>query len=145
MGPYIPSGSARTKYALVCVDGFSKYVIIQPIRDATAGHIADKLEKHVFSVFGAPSTIVTDNATSFRSNVIEDLCAKWKVNHSFLSPYHPQTNLSERVNRILKPIIRSYLNESNHNRWADNLHLFQLAINSAVHDSSGFSPYRILF
>ena len=109
MGPYSPSGTNRTKYVLVSVDGFSKFVHLQPLRDATADQIADKLERNVFSVFGPPAVIITDNASSFRSGVIDSLCNRWQTRHSLLSPYHPQTNLSERVNRVLKPILRSYL------------------------------------
>ncbi|CAL8129503.1 unnamed protein product [Orchesella dallaii] len=145
MGPYTPSSPNRFSYVLVAVDGFTKFVELHPLRDATAKSIANVLEKELFCRYGVPRIIVTDNATSFRSEIFGTLCKTWGIRHSFSSPYHPQTNLSERVNRVVKPMIRCYLDDSKHSKWSEKLSLFQLAINTSKHDSTGFAPATVLF
>lgn len=145
MGPFPPSQPNRFSYVLVAVDGFSKYVEILPLRDATSESIRRALDKEVFSRYGPPIEIVTDNATSFKSSTIKQLCAFWKTTHRFASIYHPQTNLSERVNRVLKPMIRMYVENQPHKKWADHLHQFRFAINTSTNESTKFSPYQIMF
>ncbi|CAL8087458.1 unnamed protein product [Orchesella dallaii] len=145
LGPYTPSTSNRYSYILVIVDGFSKYVELHPTKEATSQSIAKVLEREIFCRYGIPKVIVSDNATAFRSNLMEKLCKSWGVHHSFASAYHPQTNLAERVNRVIKPMIRKFLDGNTHNKWAENIPLFQLAINSSKHESTGYSPAQILF
>lgn len=145
LGPYTPSSSSRHCYTLVIVDGFSKYVQLHPLREATAATVTKILEKEVFCRFSSPHTIVSDNATIFHSATMKYICNKWGITHSFCSPYHPQTNLAERVNRVVKPMLRIYTEDQSHNKWAEQLPLLQLAINTATHDSTGFTPYQIMF
>ncbi len=141
LGPYTPSTSNRYSYTFVIVDGFTKYVQLHPLREATAATIGKILEKEVFCRFSSPHTIVSDNATIFRSTTMKAICSKWGITHSFCSRYHPQTNLAERVNRVVKPMLRIYLEDKPHNKWSEQLPLLQLAINTAKHDSTGLTPY----
>lgn len=53
--------------------------------------------------------------------------------------YSPQCNSTERVNRVIKAMIRQYVN-SDHCHWE-----LQFAINTAVQDSTGFSAAQLNF
>lgn len=145
MGPYITSHPNRYAYLLVAVDSFSKFVELHPLRESTSKCIGEVMEKQLFCRYGSPQRIVTDNATSFKCGLMEQLCKAWGVSHSFSSAYHPQTNLSERVNRVIKPMIRTYLDGKPHTKWPDQIPFLQLAINTSHHNSTGFSPAKILF
>jgi hypothetical protein len=90
-----------------------------------------------------PKSIVTDNASTFSNQIMSYLCKSWKIQHKFCSPYHPQSNLTERTNRTLKTMIRTFLDGHSHKNWAKFLPFLQLAINSSKHDSTGFSPGQI--
>jgi len=57
----------------------------------------------------------------------------------FITPYHAQSNLTERFIQALKRLIRSFVNDD-HRTWDLYLPEFQLALNSAPNASSGFSP-----
>jgi hypothetical protein len=90
-----------------------------------------------------PKVIVTDNAANLKSATINFLCKQWNVKHHFTTVYHPQSNMSERYNRNIKILIRSYVLNTAHNKWVKNLPMFQLALNTAVSESTGFTPAQL--
>lgn len=59
--------------------------------------------------------------------------------HTTVPPYHPQANPVERVNRVLKTMIVSYI-KKDHRAWDENLSEFRFAYNTAFHSSLGTSP-----
>lgn len=63
-------------------------------------------------------------------------------NSKLTTAYHPQTNMTERVNRTLKYMIAAYLDE-NHNKWDQYLSEFRFAINSAVQETIGMTPAEL--
>ncbi|OXA43156.1 Transposon Tf2-6 polyprotein [Folsomia candida] len=144
MGPYVKSHPGGYTHILVVIDGFSKWTEIFPLRNATAVAVGKVLEEQVFCHFGMPKTLVSDNGTSFTANIISYLCKQWQVQLKFTSPYHPQSNLTERENRTIKTMIRAYLDGQPHKNWPKYLPFFRFAINSSVQDSTGFSPAKIL-
>lgn len=56
--------------------------------------------------------------------------------------YHPQTNLTERINRTLKTMMASYVKD-HHRHWDQWLPEFRFAINSAWQESTGHTPAEI--
>lgn len=56
--------------------------------------------------------------------------------------YHPQTNMTECVNRTLKQMISAYVDD-NHKKWDQHLPELRFAINSAVQESIGMSPAEL--
>ena len=143
MGP-LPSTKYRKTQLLVVVDHFSKWVELFAIRDAKAPAICDLLEKEIFCRWGAPSSILSDNATNFRSRSFAKLCENWGIKQKFTASYHPQCNITERVNRNLRTMIASYI-QSKHNKWDEHLHELALALRTAVNDTTGFSPAYLNF
>ncbi len=67
------------------------------------------------------------------------LCESWGVVQKLATAYHPQTNLTERVNKVLKTMIASYVGK-HHQDWDKWLPEFRLAINTAVHETIGVTP-----
>jgi len=76
------------------------------------------------------------------SSVFKEVCGKWKVTPKLTTAYHPQTNITERVNRTLKYMIAAYLDEK-HNHWDKYLPEFRFAINSAVQETIGMTPAEL--
>ena len=54
----------------------------------------------------------------------------------------PQGNLSERVNRELGRLFRTYCN-TNQSRWPDVLEFFEASINGSYNDTTGFTPNEL--
>ncbi|CAF4620168.1 unnamed protein product, partial [Rotaria magnacalcarata] len=69
--------------------------------------IAQIFLDEVLCRFGFPVRVISDNGVQFLSNVFTQLCDLLGIHHQRTPLYHPQSNLSERINRTLKPILAS--------------------------------------
>lgn len=142
LGPFPPS-YGRNQYLFVVSDYFSKYVLLFPLRNATARAICKCLEKSVFLVHGVCRILYTDNGPQFTSKEFRNLLSYAGVPHVFYNPrYHPQCNQTERVNRDVVRAIASYV-RSDHRKWDQNIAEIQCAINSSVHEGTKFSAFYL--
>lgn len=133
-------------WILVVCDFFSKFVMVQCMRSATAAAVCVFVENMIFHLFGAPAVCITDNAQVFKSELFEKLLRKYEVTHWNLAVYYPSPNPTERVNRVIVTAIRCALNQrKDHKDWDESVHQIAQAIRVSVHDSTGFSPYFINF
>ncbi|KRZ75580.1 Retrovirus-related Pol polyprotein from transposon 17.6 [Trichinella papuae] len=99
-----------------------------------------------FSRFGAPIRLHSDQGRSFESALISEVCKIFGVEKSRSSPYHPQGNgLVERANRTLLNTLAKLCHESQDRSWDQLLPLATMAYNSAVHETTGQSPFCMLF
>ena len=87
---------------MVTVDhGSSKGVILTKTSKTglTAEHTAQLFIDDVYSRFGLPDKIMTDQGTQFNSDFFKDLCHKLDIKPSMTTAFHPQANGgTERVN-----------------------------------------------
>ena len=59
------------------------------------------------------------------------------------SSYHPQSNgQTESTNKTIKTMIKCYVND-HMDDWDENLIAIEIAINNAVQDSTGYSPFYL--
>ncbi len=91
-----------------------------PMRNATAPTIALILKKEILTRWGVPDFILSDHGTQFVSSHFKELCSEWNIEQKLTTPYHPQTNMTERVNRTLKCMIAAYV-EENHKKMGSVL------------------------
>jgi len=138
MGP-LPNTKNRNCYILVVVDHFSKWVEIFALKNTQAPTICAILQNEIFCRWGTPKNLLSDNATYFRSKNFENMCASWGVKHRYTTPYHPQGNITERVNRNIRAMLASYIG-SRHNNWDLHLPAVSLALRTAISDTTGYSP-----
>lgn len=141
MGPFPRSKKGNT-YVLVIVDYFTKWVELFPLRDSKTTKIVPILIQQMFTRWGTPQYILSDRGPQFTSQLLKDLCKSWGVTQKLTTSYHPQTNLTERVNRTLKVMIASFVG-ANHEMWDRWLPEFRFAINTAKHDTTGYTPAEL--
>ncbi|XP_070050161.1 uncharacterized protein [Nicotiana tomentosiformis] len=81
MGPF--PLSRGNKYILLVVDYVSKWVeeIAFPTNDAKV--VAAFVKKNIFSRFGTPRALISDEGTHFCNRLLNNLLAKYGVRHSF--------------------------------------------------------------
>lgn len=144
VGPLPPSGRGRHTCLLVATDVFSKFILVQPFREAKAHSLVEFVENSIFRLFGVPETVLTDNGSQFVSKQFKELLNKYNVSHWLTPAYHPQVNNTERVNRVITTAIRATL-KGEHNHWSDNLQEIAEAIRNSVHDSTKHNPYFVVF
>lgn len=143
MGSF-PRSSKGNTHLLVVTDYFSKYVLTFPLRSATAKALVKHVEEDVFLVYGTPQYIICDNGPQMTSKEFKSLCEHYKVRIAFTPLYFPAPDQTERVNKVCKTMIRSYIKDS-HRAWDVHLPAISLAIRTARHSVTDFTPYFINF
>jgi transposase InsO family protein len=119
-------------------------VIVELIHKQDAMEIACVIFERMIQYFGQPSTLLSDNGTEFRNDLIKRLNAMMGTRATWTSLYHPQTDgLVERFNRTLIEALRT-LKVDRNAPWETTTRLIQLAYNS-TQDSLGSSPYFLMF
>lgn len=68
----------------------------------------------------------------------------YNINISYTANYHPQANPVERVHRVVKTMLSSYVSE-NQKQWDRYLGKVAFAIRSAQHEVTGVTPNLINF
>ena len=68
----------------------------------TGQHIATQC-KLIFSKYGWPETLISDNGPYYTAEVFTNLMSEYSVNHITSSPHYPQSNgLAEKYVQIVK-------------------------------------------
>ena len=70
----LPETDKGDKYILVVTDGFTKWTQAIPLPNQTAQVVADGLMTQIFSLFGVPRQIHTDQGRNFESQLMAELC-----------------------------------------------------------------------
>lgn len=141
-GPF-PRSTAGYSYLLVITDQLSKFVTLHRIRKADAKTTVRIVEDH-FLLFGTPRVIIHDNGTVFLSKMFVNLLNHYIVKQQRTPLYHPQSNPTERVNRVIGTAISAYVKD-NHKKWDEKLPEIGCALRTALHESTNFTPYEIVF
>ena len=128
---------------LTVTDRLTKMVhLIPTTKVATARDIAKLFLRHVIRHHGIPQSIVSDRDVKFTSHFWNELMKMLNVKLKMSSTDHPQTDgQSERTNRTVIEILRSYVNERNTN-WIEYLPIVKIAINNSKSISTGYTPYE---
>ena len=100
-------------YILLAVDYVSKWVVAIPTRTNDAKVVASFLRSHIFTRFGTPRALITDEGTHFCNKLVDNVLKKYGVWHRTALAYHPQTNGQAEVsNREIKSILEKTFNSS---------------------------------
>ncbi|KAK8690793.1 hypothetical protein V6N13_074319 [Hibiscus sabdariffa] len=109
MGPF-PS-SFGNLYILLAVDYVSKWVeaIVTTHNDAKT--VQKFIKKNIFTRFGTPRAIISDEGRHFDNRSIAVALRKLGITHKLSTAYHPQTNGQAEVsNREIKSILEKVVN-----------------------------------
>ncbi|XP_037502493.1 uncharacterized protein K02A2.6-like [Rhipicephalus sanguineus] len=91
---------------LVVVDSHTKWVEAVPVNQATSATTINCL-RDIFSRFGVPRTLVSDNGTQFTSHEFAMFADRNNITHLRTAPFHPQSNgAAERAVRTIKDGLR---------------------------------------
>ena len=143
IGPLTETAN-NNKYILSVVDHFSKYAVAYATPRQDSRTVVECLTK-LFSQFGAPSRIISDQGRCFISKEFLDFCKLWNVRKSTATSYHPQTSgLVERFNGTIIRILKRYVYETP-DTWDISLPLATYAYNTTEQRINEISPYEIIF
>ncbi|CAH8818944.1 unnamed protein product [Schistosoma curassoni] len=100
------AGPIRGRMYLVIVDALTKWPQIYAMVNCTASETISKLSE-LFSCFGVPETLVTDNGSQFTAESFKHFCNVNGIVHIRSPPYHPQSN--GQVERFVDTFKRALL------------------------------------
>ena len=108
-GPINPTSLSK-KHILVCIDFVTKWVEAKVVSFAS-DKFADFLFTKIFTRFGVPREIVSDNDPHFISNLAQGVMEQYKIRHKKSTPYHPQGNGQvESTNKVIDSILTKTVN-----------------------------------
>ena len=130
---------------LVMVDHFTRYAWAVATRNQTAKTTAEVLYNHVFAHYGFPKILHSDQGASFEGKLIKELCEIAGIEKTRTSIYHPQGNgATERMNRTILNMLGT-IDPGEKKDWKKKLGPLVSAYNATRHDSTGESPYFLMF
>ena len=123
---------------LLAVDAHSKWPEVHIMKDTTTTKTIDVL-RNIFSSYGIPEQLVTDNGPQFISDDFAMFVRMNGIKHIRCAPYHPATNgLVECFVQSLKAALKASLNSGLplHRRVLNFLFTYR----STPHTTTGVSP-----
>ena len=138
--------SSQGHDSLLCVvDRFSGWMIAIPhYTSDDAEAIARLLDIHVYSVFGCPRLILSDDDTRFQSKVFQAVQRRRGVTVSLGTPYHGKTSGGIEIRiKVLQEHLRIRTDDQGSD-WLEELPEALMAVNNIVNDETTLSPYMIL-
>lgn len=139
----VPLSLNNNRYLLVIQDYFTKWAEAIPMPDQTAARITTELVK-LFSQTGIPEVLHSDQGRNFESTILRETLEVFGINKSRTTAYHPQGDgMVERLNRSLLQMLRAYVDTKED--WEKYLPLTLYAYRTAVHSSTGYSPFQLMY
>ena len=139
----VPLSSHNNRYSLVVQDYFTKWATAIALPDQTAIRITSILVK-LLSEFGVLKSLHSDQGRNFESIILHQTLEAFGVSKTRTTAYHPQCDgMVERFNRSLLQMLRAYVDTQDY--WEHHLPLVLYAYQIEVHESTGVSPFMLMF
>jgi hypothetical protein len=144
-GP-LPKTSKGHNTIVVMIDKFTKLAHFAPtVITVTAPQLAEIVLSRIILQHGVPKAIISDRDPRFTGHMWEALWKMLGTHLNMSTSYHPQTDgQTERMNRTMEEMLRSYVNDKGTD-WDQHLATAELAYNTAIQESTGFTPFRLSY
>jgi transposase InsO family protein len=104
----LPTSAAWFNHALVCIDSYSKWVEVIPVRDLEADTTLQAFLLSGVARFGTHAGIITGNGTTFKGE-FRDFCRRRLIHHRLVTEDVPHSNgLAERPVQTIKSATRKF-------------------------------------
>jgi hypothetical protein len=141
--PTTPNGN---RWIVTAIDYATGWPLARALVDATEENIADFLHEDLFTNYGAPQELLTDNGTNLLAKSVEFYLVKLKTRHRTTTPYHPRTNGKvENLNGLLGAMLTKYCMGLPTRVWDLYLHQALAAARFREHTVTKRSPFYLVY
>ena len=135
----LPNGD----YILVIIDDYSRFPIVEVLSSTSARSVIPRFDR-VFSEYGIPNVLRTDNGPPFNGNDFRQFANELGFHHHKITPYWPRANGEvERYMKTIKRIIKAALLEKKN--WKQEMYKFLRNYRATPHSTTGHAPATLLF
>ena len=128
---------------MVCVDDFSKFVLLDALSDRSSATLKDWFLRSVLGPYGRPLQVRTDRGNEF-AGAFTSLLQSLNITHIRIRPHAPWSNgRAERMVGTVKTCLRRVLYEYQGGDWPLLLPFLTNAINACVARSTHLTPHEV--
>ena len=142
VGEIIPKSDRGYRYILTQIDNCTRYPSAICLKKIDSESVADGLFS-MWSHLGIPEKLTTDNGSQFVGEKMRDALKVLQVRGIHCSPWHPQSNISERLNKSLKTMLKRLCHEKPQD-WDRYLDACLFAYRDCPQSGTGYSPFELL-
>lgn len=125
---------------LLITDYYSKYPVLLKMSNNTKSETVAKATATIFSLFGPPKEIVSDNGPQYIGEPYQAMCREWGITHTTSSPRYARSNgAAERMVRTVKSLVTKC------KQTKQDLHIAMLHLRATPVDTGIPSPAEMLF
>ncbi len=136
---------SRNWYIFIAIDYTTKWVETQAFCTNTIIIIARILYEHIFTTFGCPLTIVTDQGTHFINDAIKYLIDHFILRHTNSIVYYPQGNgQAKSTNKVFGILLTKLVNE-NRNDWDEHLSTILFSYWTTYKVGTNHTPFQLVY
>ena len=106
VGPFQRSLRGNT-HLLTVRDCFTRWIEAFPMRDTKAKALANVLSKQIFSRYGIPERVHSDQGANFTSDLLKAVYQSFGIQATTTPAYNPKSNPVERVHQDLGRMLRA--------------------------------------
>ena len=129
------------KYLLTCIDTFSKYAWVRPLKNKSGLCVKEAFESILEEK--VPLYLQTDKGTEFNNTLVQGQLTEYKITFYTSENDDIKAAIEERFNRNLKTRMYWYFMHSQSYRYVDVLQDLVHSYNHTYHSSIGMSPASV--
>ncbi|XP_033099940.1 uncharacterized protein K02A2.6-like, partial [Anneissia japonica] len=144
---HVDYAELKGQHLFIVIDSHSKWVEVYPMKITTTNKTLDILRR-LFSSYGLPEEIVSDNGPQFISSDFAEFMNRNGIIHKRVAPYHPASNgAAERTVQIVKKALIKQLLYPNPRKRNLSLHHklanFLITYRNSPHTTTGRTPAEL--
>jgi len=121
------------------MDSWTKWTEAFPLRNKEAETVAKVLVIQVFTRFGVPLSILSNQGKKVNERNMVKICHLYGIEKLRSTTYKPFTNQVERFHRTMNSVLAKTVDE-NQRDWNVRLPFVMVAFRANRHDTTGYSP-----
>ncbi|XP_074026021.1 uncharacterized protein K02A2.6 isoform X1 [Leptinotarsa decemlineata] len=141
-------GPIKVGMYFILTDSYSKWLEVYQMSTNRTSRKTEEVLRDIFSRFGLPETVVSDNGPQFVSENIKQFFTRNGILHITTPPYHAQSNgAAEICVKIFKNKFNTALQDPRNNNVEISTIISRILLTyrTSVHSSTGKTPYYLMF